>query len=562
MWSKNVSRTIITLMLFVIPFIGFTQNFTYSGYIYNADGTGAVNVPVKLYKRTTPTLAGFTSQTNYNGHSYYRSTGSMTWTSAKTACENMGGHLATVSNIAENNFLFNTWPSGWIGYYQDRVAGYTYSEPLGGYRWTETQVTSGLDADYDVSSYTSGPTLVDIKSSINATLYNSPVYTSTGGKYLTFNGSNQYAITNNLASQFSSTSISVVSWIYPTGNGVIASELNVPNTNSGWHESIMEITGLNTLRVGLWNGTGITQLSTPITLNTWNMVCITYDGTTMKGYLNNVNFGNVNFSRQAAFLHGGNGQQHFAFGLSDATNMGSGLFGAFRLGLIQFFDRAITVDEIDRTFNLYAYRYRTNQYSNWNPGEPNNSGNEDYSQFVSGGKWNDLANSSLPYVIEFDYINDFTPWVLHQTVYSNSSGYYSFSQPTNPATEWYIQYDVPTPITTLQTTDMVEVSKLVLGTTAIRSIHYHRYDVNNDGRINVADENYINLRRYSFFGGWINMSPARLYTPAQYTTLTTNTTDLRVSIPGMPSMTINSPVSGGSQNYYLIAPGYKTTVNY
>jgi hypothetical protein len=545
-----------------MSFFGRTQTFTYSGYIYNADGTGAVNVPVKLYKRTTPTLAGFTSQTNYNGHSYYRSTGSMTWTSAKTACEAMGGHLATVSNAAENNFLFNTWPSGWIGYYQDRVAGYTYSEPLGGYRWTETQVTSGLDADYDVSSYTSGPTLVDIKSSINATLYNSPTYSSTGGKYLTFNGSNQYAITNNLASQFSSTAISVVTWIYPTGNGVIASELNAPSTSSGWHESIMEITGSNTLRVGFWNGNGITQLSTPITLNTWNMVCITHDGTTMRGYLNNVSFGSVNFSRQAAFIHGGNGQQHFAFGLSDATNMGSGAFGAFRLGDIQFFDRAITVDEIDRTFNLYAYRYRTNQYSNWNPGEPNNSPSEDYTQFVGGGKWNDLANSSLPYVIEFDYINDFTPWALHQTVYTNASGYYSFSQPTNPATEWYIQYDAPTPLTTLQVTDMVEVSKLVIGTTAIKSIHYHRYDVNYDGRINVADENYINLRRYSFFGGWINMSPAKLFTPAQYTTLTTNTSDMRISIPGVSSITINSPVSGGTQNYYLIAPGYKTTVTY
>jgi hypothetical protein len=562
MWNKNDYRAIVFLLLFFMSFFGRAQTFTYSGYIYNADGTGAVNVPVKLYKRTTPTLAGFTSQTNYNGHSYYRSTGSMTWTSAKTACENMGGHLATVSNNAENNFLFNTWPSGWIGYYQDRVAGYTYSEPVGGYRWTETQVTSGLDANYDVSSYTSGTSLVDIKSSINATLYNTPTYTSTGGKYLTFNGTNQYAITNNLASQFSSTAISVVTWIYPTGNGVIASELNVPNTTSGWHESVMEITGSNTLRVGLWSGSGIVQLSTAITLNTWNMVCITYDGATMRGYLNNVMFGNTTFSRQAAFIHGGNGQQHFAFGLNDATNMGHGGFGAFRLGVIQFFDRAITADEIDRTFNLYTYRYRTNQYTNWNPGEPNDSGSEDYTQFVGGGKWNDLANTSLPYVIEFDYINDFTPWVLHQTVYTNSSGYYSFSQSTNPATEWYIQYDVPTPVTTLQISDMIEVSKLVIGTTAIKSIHYHRYDVNGDGRINVADENYINLRRYSFFGGWINMAPARLYTTAQYTTLTTNTSDMRIAIPGVSSITINSPVSGGSQNYYLIAPGYKTTVSY
>jgi hypothetical protein len=558
MWNKIISWSIVLFFVLSVN----AQTFTYSGYIYNADGTGAVNVPIKLYRRTTPTLVGFTSQTNYNGHSYYRSTGSMTWTSAKTACENMGGHLATVSNVSENNFLFNTWPSGWIGYYQDKVAGYTYSEPVGGYRWTETQVTSGLDADYDVSSYTSGSTLVDIKSSVNATLYNSPAYISTGGKYLAFNGSNQYAITNNLSSQFSSTAISVVAWVYPTGNGVIASELNVANPSSGWHESIMEITGSNTLRVGFWSASGIVQLSTSITLNTWNMVCITYDGTTMRGYLNNVSFGSVNFSRQAAFIHGGNGQQHFAFGLNDATNMGHGGFGAFRLGLIQFFDRAITVDEIDRTFNLYAYRYRANQYTNWNPGEPNNSGTEDYTQFVGGGKWNDLANTSLPYVIEFDYINDFTPWALHQTVYTNSSGYYTFSQPTNPATEWYIKIDALNPITTLGINDMVEVSKVILGTTPLRSIHYNRYDVNYDGKINVADETYINLKRFGFLPNWISMPSSRLYTTAQYNTLIANTSDMRLSIPGVSSITINSPVSGGSANYYLIAPAYKTTVNY
>jgi hypothetical protein len=109
---------------------------------------------------------------------------------------------------------------------------------------------------------------------------------------------------------------------------------------------------------------------------------------------------------------------------------------------------------------------------------------------------------------------------------------------------------------------MVEVSKLVLGITSIKSIHYHRYDVNYDGRINVADENYINLRRFGFLNGWINTTPARFFTTAQYTTLTTNTTDMRLSIPGVSSITINSPVSGGSQNYYLIAPGYKSTVNY
>lgn len=551
------------IFLLFIPLQIFAQNFTYSGYIYNGNGSGAVNVPIKLYRRTNSTITGFSSQTNYNGHSYYRSTGSMTWTNAKTACENMNGHLATVSNAAENNFLFNTWPSGWIGYYQDRVSGYTYSEPLGGYRWTETKVTGDLSADYDVSSYSTGSTLNDIHSSINATLYNTPTYSSTGGKYLAFNGSNQYAITNNLASKFSSTSISVVAWVYPTGNGVIASELNVASPSSGWHESIIEITGSNTLRIGFWSGTGIVQLSTAITLNTWNMVCITYDGTTMRGYLNNVNFGSTNFSRQAAFLHGGNGQQHFAFGLSDATNMGHGGYGAFRLGDIQFFSRAITADEIDRTFNLYAYRYRSNQYANWNPGEPNNSGNEDYTQFVSGGKWNDLANTSLPYVIEFDYIVTTSAWSLYKTVYTNSLGYYNFNETSDPSKEYYIQIDAPNRTQSYSQSDGQSIGNLVLGKTSKTGISFHLFDLNNDSKISISDQYYLFGRRSGRFSSWRSSVPdTRLYTVSEYNSINSSSINVRSTYPGVVSYTTPVLTSGGTLNYYIIAPGYSGQVTY
>ena len=553
--------TILVCVLFYVKSAD-AQNFTYSGYIYNANATGAVNVPVKVYKRTTPTLTGFTSQTNYNGHSYYRSTGAATWTSAKTACENMGGHLATISNSTENNFLFSTWPSGWIGYYQDRVAGYTYSEPAGGYRWTETQVTTNLQADYDVSSYVSGTTLSDITASpVNATLYNSPVYSSTGGKYLTFNGSNTYAITNNLSSKMGNTSaITLLAWVYPTGNGVIASELGIASPSSGWHESVIEITGGNTLRVGFWNGSGITQLSTAITLNAWHLVAITYDGTTMKGYLNNVNFGSTAFTRQAAHLNG-NGE-HFAFGLSDATNMGHGGYGAFRLGDFQVFNRALTVDELDRTYNLYAYRYKLNQYVNWNGGEPNNSGNEDYTQFVGGGLWNDLPNTSLSYVIEFDYIVGYTAWVLDQTVYTNSSGYYSISRPTNPATEWYIQIDAPNPVTSLSNTDIGKLQDVILGKTPFSGIHYYMYDLNNDGYVRISDASYLNYRRWGIFTTWLGFSNAKLFTTTEYNTIKNQTNNLKATYPGSSTITITSPVSGGSASYYLVAPGYSGQVSY
>jgi hypothetical protein len=240
--------------------------------------------------------------------------------------------------------------------------------------------------------------------------------------------------------------------------------------------------------------------------------------------------------------------------------MGSGAYGAFRLGDFQVFDRAISADEVNRTYNLYAYRYGIYPVSNWNPGEPNDSGGEDYTQFVSGGKWNDLNNtSSLNYVLEFDYIVGYTPWVLYQTVYTNSSGYYSISQPTNPATEWYLEITAPTPVTTLVKTDVLAPTDIILNKIALKSIHYNVYDVNNDGRITISDSYSINKKINSMVVTWPLIY---LYTTTQYTTLTTNTSDLRSSVLGVNTITINSPVSGGTGNYYLIAPGYKGQISY
>jgi hypothetical protein len=463
--------------------------------------------------------------------------------------------LVTFSNAAENTFVFNTWPSGWIGYYQDKVAGYFYSEPLGGYRWTELPVTNGLQADYDVSSYTSGTSLVDIKGGVNATLTNSPTYTSTSGKYLTFNGVNQYGITDNLASKVTGNTVTLMAWVYPTGNGVIVTELGAGNPSSGWHDSQIEITGGNTLRVGIWN-TNIVSLNTSITLNAWHLVGFTYDGTTLTGYKDGVSFGSVVTNRQSPQLNGSG--LYYGIGLADATNMGSGAYGAFRLGDFQVFDRGITADEVNRMYNLYSYRYGIYPYSNWNGGEPNNSGTEDYTQFVGSGKWNDLNNNnSLNYVLEFDYIVDFTPWVLFKTVYTDATGKYTISETTNPATEWYLQIDVPSPTTTtIQTVDASSAGLKSISRTWT-SLDYYKYDVNNDGVITVSDTYYIFMKKSGRFTTWKSPLPnVRLFTSTQFNVINSSTTDLRVTYPGVSTITINSPVSGGSSNYYLINTGY------
>ena len=327
-------RYLLTILFVLLSFVGFTQTFTYSGYIYTASGSPAINVPVKIYKRTTPTLTGFTNQQNYNGHSYYRSTGNAYWTDARAACANMGGHLVTVTTAAENSFIFGIWPSGWIG--------------------LTDEVTEGV-------------------------------------------------------------------WRWVTGE---------------------------------------------------------------------------------------------------------------------------------------AY-----SYTSWNPGEPNNAGNEDYVQFVGGGRWNDLPNNvSLPYVLEFEYIVTTTAWTFYKTVYTNSAGCYSFNEPYDPSKEYYIQLDAITPTTTLTSIDIVAPTDVILSKIARKSIHFNQYDVNGDNTISISDSYSIVKKKNTTSTYWPNIY---LYTPTQYTSLTTGTTDLRSSILGVSSITINSPVSGTTTgNYYIIAPGFKGQVSY
>jgi hypothetical protein len=544
-------KKLIFLILFLLTNNLFSQ-FTYSGYIYNSNGVGIPNVPIKLYQRITPTLAGFTSQTNYNGHSYYRSTGTANWTTAQANCAAMNGHLVTISNAAENSFVYSTWPNGWIGYYQDKTGNF-YGEPNAGWRWTENYVTTNQQSDYNVSSYTSGNQLTDVKSNINATLYNSPSYTSTAGKYLTFNGSNQYGITGNLASKFSSNKVSLLVWIYPTGNGVIINELGIGNPSSGWHDAQIEITGGNTLRCGVWNN-GMVQVSTSITLNTWNLVGFTYDGTTLKGYKNGVMFSSLVTGRQAPYYNGFG--LYYGIGLTDSTNMGSGAYGNFRLGSFQVYSDALTADEMNRNYMSTAWRFGVYPYSNWNGGEPNNSGGEDYIQFVGSGLWNDLNNNNnLNYVLEFDYILTTGPWVLYKTIYTDANGKYTINETTNPSIEWYLQIDTPTP-STLSVSDAIAANMKVLNRT-FTGLDYYKFDVNNDTKFNISDVYYIYAKKIGRFNSWgSNMVNSRIFTPTQYNAIRLSNNDLRLTYTGVQSITINSPVSGGSSNYYIVNTGY------
>ena len=327
-------RFALSIILVLISWITLGQNFVYSGYVYNADGSGASNVAIKVYRRTTPNIVGFTQQTNHNGHSYYRSNGSMTWTSARQACINMGGHLVTITSAAENNFVFNTWPSGWIGFTDEAVEG---------------------------------------------------------------------------------------QWRWVTGESVT--------------------------------------------------------------------------------------------------------------------------------------------YTNWNGGEPNNANNEDYAQFVNGGRWNDLPNVSLPYVLEFDYIVTTSEWVLHTTVFTNSNGLYSINISSDPSREHYIEIDCPTPTQVLTDVDGKRISDIIFGKIALNGLTFHRFDLNNYSKITVSDQFLLFAMKSGLITNW-QVSRSRLYTPSQFNLIQSSNSNVRITYPGVSKITTSTLTSGGSQNFYIISPGYSGKVNF
>jgi hypothetical protein len=169
----------------------------------------------------------------------------------------------------------------------------------------------------------------------------------------------------------------------------------------------------------------------------------------------------------------------------------------------------------------------------------------------------------LPYVLEFEYLVTTSSWAYYKTVYTNASGYYSFSETYDPSKEYYIQYTLPNLVQLLTNTDGLGVANNILGKTTRNGLTYHVFDLNNDGRINIADEYYLFGRKSGRFTGWnVNVPYARFFTTAEYNAIKAATTNVRATYPGVTSITTGTLTTGGTLNYYLIAPGFAGQVTY
>ena len=222
-------------------------------------------------------------------------------------------------------------------------------------------VTTGLVLNYninDASSYPgTGATVTDLTGSSNATLYNSPTYTSSGGGYLTFNGSNQYLGTNtDLAPKLNQYIVSIFLWVYPMDNGVIVSELGSTSINTGWHDSQLEMVA-GTLRFSVWsNNPGFaSNISTP--LNNWYYMGFTFNGAggtgTLTGYVNGVSA--VTSGTITRTINGSN--YYYAIAAIDGTNLGDGTYANMRFGGMQIYNTALSAADVLQNYNAQKSRF-------------------------------------------------------------------------------------------------------------------------------------------------------------------------------------------------------------
>ncbi len=111
--------------------------------------------------------------------------------------------------------------------------------------------------------------------------------------------------------------ISINLWFKPKVNGVsILSELDRSDI-SGYHYSMLEITGIGQLRGRIWDGTGNTQVSafTTVNLNVWNHVYLSYSSGTVSISLNG------NTPSATSMTRSGPSQSYISIGLYDSTYM-------------------------------------------------------------------------------------------------------------------------------------------------------------------------------------------------------------------------------------------------
>jgi hypothetical protein len=226
--------------------------------------------------------------------------------------------------------------------------------------WSADGITlSSLVTWLDPTFAVSGSTIIDQSASENnATLVNATH--DAANDYFVFNGSNAYIRSANLYSDIGNPdTFSAGAWVYPTAAGVVLQIAGTPTPETSYYFSALEFIGAGSPvpNFGLWNGAGTTKdTGSALSYNTWYHMVITYNGTTLKGYINGAEVASASVTFDSPHDDGLT-VHHLLWGAGSGTNMGDGTYYNGNMAEIRTYSDALTAPEVLANYNATKSRY-------------------------------------------------------------------------------------------------------------------------------------------------------------------------------------------------------------
>jgi hypothetical protein len=180
-----------------------------------------------------------------------------------------------------------------------------------------------------------------------------------------------------------------------------------------------------------------------------------------------------------------------------------------------------------------------------------------------GGKNASLWSITTPKKYRFtpSVISD--EFIFNRSVSTDLQGRYNFLSTGLDVNNFEFRVRITAPIPNQQFTDndARRISSIVFSTILTNGLSFHRYDLNNDGKINVSDQYILFGLKSGLINTWI-VPRSSLFIPSDYNAIVNSSNNVRSLYPGSTTLTTGNLTRGGSQNFYIITPGYAGKVNF
>ena len=212
-------------------------------------------------------------------------------------------------------------------------------------------VTDGLKLYLDAGNTSSYPGTGTVWTDIsgngnNGTLTNGPTYNSANNGSIVFDGVNDYIQMAVNTNQLVSTNVTISVWFNTDINTQQMMIGNADTSNTRFYVSINNRSGVLVCHWGFGSQQNTSSSNAIISVSNWYNYIVTYDGSTVKGYLNGVLKDTTNIGLQ---VYGNNNLR-----IANWTDM---FYFKGKIPTLQIYNRPLSSTEVLQNYNALKSRY-------------------------------------------------------------------------------------------------------------------------------------------------------------------------------------------------------------